>query len=223
MLRAQDRSIRIPREYWLLQSREYAFVVMVAGLSVMLVVVLNLILNELSLPDWPFKVIALLPIFVAAVVAARFTVQLGWKAFAPTTVERVRFRLARQLTRSYFRAKRLSGAGVRKYNPLYFFDGRSRWLVLTHSALLGGLVAFAPSLLASVGFPGFSPDAVQSELTVMAVMFAGATAVQYITRRIHWHWVREQMNKYAKRENVAQVGAPVSINALAWTGRSSSS
>lgn len=212
-----ETQLRVPREYWLLLGRDSAFVVAGVLAWVLMRVPLQQALSAVGLADGRYQGAAQLGIFALAALSSWCGVRAGWKALGLPEVTRIRQRLSRHLPRAFFRARQLSGAKLQNFNLLAYVEGRHRSLTLLHSALLGGIVAFAPYVLAGIGSLGMSAGVSQAQPTVMLFIFPGVTGIQYLARRAHWNWLQSQMKRvYPPDEDRPR--RPISVDASSWTG-----
>ncbi|MDM7984113.1 MAG: hypothetical protein QUV02_06655 [Maricaulis sp.] len=218
MIFKQETQRPVPREYWLLLGRDSAFVIAGVLAWVLMHLTLQQVLRGLGLADWRHEGAAQLGIFALAALSSWFGVRAGWKALGLPEVTRIRQRLSRHLPRAFFRARRLSGAKLQNFNLLAYVEGRHRSLTLLHSALLGGLVAFAPYVLAGIGFLGMPAGVPQAQPTVMLFVFPGFVGIQYLARRAHWNWLQSQMKRVCPPDEPARPRRPISVDSSSWTG-----
>lgn len=214
----QETQPRVPREYWLLLGRDYAFVIACVLAWVLMRLPFQQALNAVGLADGQYQGAAQLGIFTLAALSSWFGVRAGWKALGLPEVTRIRQRLSRHLPRAFFSARRLSCAKLQNFNLLAYVEGRHRSLTLLQSALLGSIVAFAPYVLAGIGFLGMSAGVSQAQPTVMLVVFSGVTVIQYLARRAHWNWLQSQMKRVSPPDNPDRPRRPISVDSSSWTG-----
>ena len=214
----QETSLRVPREYWLLLAREYAYVVVGVLAWVLMRLILQQALNAVGLASWQYAGAVQLGIFALAALCSWFGVRAGWKALGFPEVTRTRQRLSRHLPRAFFRARRLSGAKLQNFNLLAYVEGPHRSLALLQSVLLGSIVAAAPYMLAGIGFLDMSAGVSQTYPTVMLLVLPGVTLIQYLARRAHWNWLQAQMKRVSPPDRPTSASGPVSVDASSWTG-----
>ena len=214
----QATPLRVPREYWQLQAREYAFVVLGVLAWVLMSLTLRRVLQGLGLAGWEHEVAAQLGILALAALSSWFGVQAGWNALGLPDVTRTRQRLARHLPKAFFIARRLSSARLQKFGLLAYFEGRHRSLTLLQSALMGSVVVFAPYILASIGFPGVSAGLSQTYPLVTLLIFPLVTMIHYLARRADWNGLQAEMDRISQRDEPASSSGPISVDASSWTG-----
>lgn len=214
----QETPRRVPREYWLLLGRDCAFVIACVLAWGLMHLTLQQVLHGLGLAGWQHEGAAQLGILALAALSSWFGVRAGWKALGLAEVTRIRQRLSRHLPKEFFTARRLSSARSQKFDLLAYVEGRHRSLALLQSALVGSVVAFAPYVLASIGFPGVSAGVSQSYPLVTLLIFPLVTVIHYLARRAHWNWLQAEMNRVSQRAEATSSRGPISVDASSWTG-----